>query len=132
MRSILDSNGKSIFKLPVGWFILAARPYTSHPDDEYLTLVLLHNPDKKEFVTWVYNHQSGGPTDGRYFTRWESAFGDFLNRRVDYVNMAAVRGLVDACDALIEFWDNDNPVQAAALQVEDFRKALAEVKRLAK
>ena len=58
--------------------ILKRKPYSDHPDDHYLEIVLakidwgLH-----PFVTWGLNHESGGYFLGHYFETLEEAEEDF-------------------------------------------------------
>ena len=73
------------FKLPVlreekGRYVIAEMPYSAHPDDTYLTLVLCVY--KGQFVTWVYNRSDAGFYYGRYFdTAYARALEDFIERR---------------------------------------------------
>lgn len=46
--------------------ILAAKPYSDHPGDHYLSIVLAQN-FKGEYVTWLHNSQDGGFYSGHYF-----------------------------------------------------------------
>lgn len=45
--------------------LLAFRPYSSHPDDHYLSVVLRIN-EKSEYVTHVFNSSDGGYSLGHY------------------------------------------------------------------
>lgn len=62
---------------------IATRPFSSHPDDAYLSVVL-HRNFKGEYVTHVYNSQSDGFVHGHYFGKTaedlEKAMEDFKNR----------------------------------------------------
>ena len=59
---------------------IATRPYSSHPDDSHLSVVL-HRNFKGELVTHVHNTQDGGFYHGHYFGKdMEKAMEDFKNR----------------------------------------------------
>jgi len=59
---------------------IAEKPYSNHPDDNYLSIVL-HKNFKGELVTHVHNKQDGGYHHGHYHgTDMESAMKDFNER----------------------------------------------------
>lgn len=60
---------------------IASKPYSSHPDDYYLSIVL-HKNFKGEFVTHMANSEDGGFYHGRYFDNLEDAMKDFETRGV--------------------------------------------------
>lgn len=64
--------------------IIATKPYSSHPDDSHLTVVL-HKNFKGEYVTHVHNSEDGGFYWGHYFSDLESAMKDFHKRGESYV-----------------------------------------------
>lgn len=61
--------------------VLMERPLSNHPDDAFLSFVLveLSNGD---YVTWVYNGENGGYTGGAYFKheQFPEAVQSFLER----------------------------------------------------
>ena len=121
-------DGSLMFKMPSGWVVVAVRPYTNEPADNYLSLLLAFSDEKKEWVTWVYNHETGGCEHGNYFSKWNSAFNDFLNRRVERPNDEAVNNLIKACEEIVERWDFGMAAYPCSGVVAPLRKALAEVK----
>lgn len=62
--------------------ILGRKPYSSHPDDDYLQVVLakVETPHRQEFVTWVFNTQNNGYGHGHYFENLKEALADFNSR----------------------------------------------------
>lgn len=62
---------------------IAQRPYSSHPDDAHLSVVL-HKNFKGEYVTHVHNSQIDGFVHGHYFGKdveaLKEAMEDFKNR----------------------------------------------------
>jgi hypothetical protein len=62
---------------------IATRPFSNHPDDAYLQVVL-HKNFNGEYVTHVQNLQTGGFAYGHYFGKDADAFDkasqDFKNR----------------------------------------------------
>jgi len=46
--------------------IIKSKPYSDHPNDRPLTVVLAKNY-KGEFVTWIHNSKDGGFFWGHYF-----------------------------------------------------------------
>lgn len=62
---------------------IATRPYSNHPDDSHLTVVL-HKNFKGEYVTHVHNSHTDGFVHGHYFGKdtaaLEKATLDFKNR----------------------------------------------------
>jgi hypothetical protein len=65
-------------RLPPGAILVDKR---SVPNSEFLSVILCkwtrNNP---EFVTWIYNHDAGGCTSGRYFHNIMEAAKDFNDR----------------------------------------------------
>jgi len=66
-------------------------PYSRDPERDFLTVKLVYSVYKQEFITFLYNKQSGGFTEGHYFIPEETtlkgmkkafneAFNDFLDR----------------------------------------------------
>jgi hypothetical protein len=62
---------------------IATRPYSNHPDDAHLSVVL-HKNFKGEYVTHVYNSQTDGFVHGHYFGKdvdsLDKATADFKSR----------------------------------------------------
>ena len=58
--------------------ILKTKPYSNHPDDHYLSIVLAKAFGK--FVTWAYNNQDGGYFWGHYFETLTEAKEDYKKR----------------------------------------------------
>jgi len=62
---------------------IAIRPYSNHPNDSHLQVVL-HKNFKGEYVTHVQNTQAGGFVHGHYFGKdvnaFDKAMTDFKNR----------------------------------------------------
>jgi hypothetical protein len=59
---------------------IAQKPYSNHPEDYYLTVVL-HRNFKGELVTHIHNSTDGGYYYGRYHgDDMESAMEDFKAR----------------------------------------------------
>jgi hypothetical protein len=62
---------------------IATRPYSTNPDDSYLSVVL-HKNFKGEYVTHVQNLHTGGFAHGHYFGKGldalEKAMADFKSR----------------------------------------------------
>jgi len=70
-----------------GYAIVAERPYSFHPGDHYLTIVLAISPHARlgvgrELVTWMFNSQDKGYSTGHYFPESEAAdaLADFETR----------------------------------------------------
>lgn len=57
------------------------KPYSDHPDDAFLSVVL-HRNFKGEWVTHVRNNQDGGFSHGHYFTDLADAAKDYNERGV--------------------------------------------------
>lgn len=61
---------------------IAEKPFSNHPDDHYLSIVL-HKNFKDEYVTHMYNSQDKGYYHGHYHGNdMESAMKDFNERGV--------------------------------------------------
>lgn len=62
--------------------ILGHKPYSSHPDDDYLQVVLakVETAHRSEFVTWVLNLHTNGYSHGHYFENLKEALADFNKR----------------------------------------------------
>lgn len=66
--------------------ILLARPYSMHPDDWYLSVVMaaLPNNSLHPYVTWMHNSSFVNNSDyffhGNYFKTKEEAFEDWKKR----------------------------------------------------
>jgi len=70
--------------VPSNAIILLTRPYSMHPDDWYLSVVMAQLPDNDitPYVTWGCNVSFGGTLffEGHYFSdKWE-AFKDWKTR----------------------------------------------------
>jgi hypothetical protein len=72
---------------PNGFQVVAIRPYSSHPSDQYLFVMLcerevdkVKEPYVDPYVTWTYNAQSRGYGNGHYFQKSDAALSDFLRR----------------------------------------------------
>lgn len=60
--------------------IHAEKPYSTHPDDGHLRIVLATS-NKGEYVTWAFNKQDGGFFWGHYFgDDYDAALADFNKR----------------------------------------------------
>ena len=65
---------------------LAKKPYSSHPADHYLTIVLRQDTDNPytQFVTHIHNSTlaggEGGYVEGHYFNGLDKALKDFNDR----------------------------------------------------
>jgi hypothetical protein len=47
--------------------IILEKPYSNHPGDHYLSIVLAEVPGgRKKFVTWLSNNECGGFSEGHY------------------------------------------------------------------
>jgi hypothetical protein len=66
--------------LPAGYKLVAVKPYSDHPDDNFLWIVLAQGPE--EYVTWLFNVQQNGCGNGRYFgeDEYTVALDDFNTR----------------------------------------------------
>ena len=64
--------------------ILLVRPYSMHPDDHYLSIVMTQilNNDVTPYVTWGCNVSFGDVRyfEGHYFKTKEEAFEDWKTR----------------------------------------------------
>ncbi len=56
------------------------KPYSSHPGDKHLTVVLARTGGHHPWVTWVHNSQDGGYFWGHYFETLKDANEDFRKR----------------------------------------------------
>jgi hypothetical protein len=63
-----------------GFQYIADRPFSKHPDDWYLRMVLAYKESRKEYVTWLYNASLGGLHEGRYTQDQRVAMDDFHSR----------------------------------------------------
>jgi hypothetical protein len=64
----------------IGWEYIDHKPYSGHPDDWFLQVVIAARPNRTEYVTWLYNAELGGLHGGRYTNSGENAMKDFLER----------------------------------------------------
>ena len=73
---------KHDFQLP-GYKLIAHRPVSANPLDEYLSYVLAVSKiaDKMEYVVWLYNHQDKGCSGGDYIKEADKALDRFLTRK---------------------------------------------------
>ena len=87
------SNQKcAIGKVNAGYEIIAQQPYSDHPDDKHLFIVLGRRPlGTKEYVTWMYNAKDGSFNWGKYFnghfrdkSAYELALESFKDRSKIY------------------------------------------------
>jgi hypothetical protein len=62
--------------------VLKVKPYSHHFDDWFLSVVLCQYGT--EYVTWIFNEQTGGAGTGHYFNadNYEAAVKDFMERGV--------------------------------------------------
>ena len=67
--------------VPAGWTIIASKPYSTHPDDGHLSVVLCRSQHRDEWVTWLGNAQNGGCHHGHYFRDTDEALTDYTRRR---------------------------------------------------
>jgi hypothetical protein len=63
--------------------IKAYRPLSSHPDDDYLRVILRHNNEDlyTPYCTHLYNSKDEGFYEGHYFKTLDEALEDFKVRR---------------------------------------------------
>jgi len=84
VKKWLDGSAEAVETLPEGAIILLARPYSMHPDDWYLSVVMaqLPNNDITPYVTWGCNVSFGDTRffGGHYFKDKEDAFKDWKER----------------------------------------------------
>ena len=59
---------------------IAFKPYSDHPDDHYLSIVL-HTTSSGEYVTHVYNSQDEGYYHGHYHGKDFQAAREDFNKR---------------------------------------------------
>jgi hypothetical protein len=82
---------------------LREKPYSDHPDDHFLSIVLREN-FKGELVTHLYNAQSGGYSNGHYHgVDWGAALADFHSR-----GKASAEPACDEKVALVFMGDTDD------------------------
>lgn len=67
--------------VPAGWTVVASKPYSTHPDDGYLSVILCKSEHREEWVTWLGNSSCGGCGNGHYFRDAEAALTDYVRRR---------------------------------------------------
>ena len=60
--------------------ILKRKPWSGHPDDGHLQIVLAEVGGLHPYVTWGYNHYDKGYFGGRYFKTYREARDDFERR----------------------------------------------------
>lgn len=65
--------------------ILERRPFSMHPEDKYLHIVLARRPykyapDGYEYVTWIHNLSDGAFHQGHYSFEKDEAERDFWER----------------------------------------------------
>ena len=60
--------------------VLMRAPYSGHPDDWFLNIVLCELDDGEQYVTWDENVLTGGFAHGHYFQTLEEAIEDFPKR----------------------------------------------------
>ena len=60
--------------------IIADLPYSLHPEDSYLRLVVHRAQHNNDWVTHVQNLQTGGFVSGHYFRTKEEALKDLITR----------------------------------------------------
>lgn len=69
-------------RIPLGAKLVAIRPFSVHPADNYLAVIMCEreNVDVHDrFVVWMYNYQDNGCHHGNYFSKAEDAFKYFCN-----------------------------------------------------
>jgi len=64
-----------------GRLVLKRKLYSNHPYDKHLEVVLAYLPEKKEYVTWMYNKECGGFNTGHYYTELAPALKNFDERK---------------------------------------------------
>jgi hypothetical protein len=65
-----------IEKLPLGAMIIESRRIESH-----LSVIICKLAARKQYATWIYNHDISGCVEGHYFDDLEIAANDFKTRR---------------------------------------------------
>jgi hypothetical protein len=62
--------------------VLGVKPYSHHYEDWFLSVILCQYGT--EYVTWIFNEQTGGAGTGHYFNadNYEAAVKDFMERGV--------------------------------------------------
>ena len=66
-----------------GFNLIAHKMFSSHPDDSYLSLVLVQrvrDGEKLDFVVWTYNSEFIGFGGGYYTNDIKEAFKNFNER----------------------------------------------------
>lgn len=64
-----------------GYTLLGVKPLTAHPDDKYLTVVLVNRHTQVQpFVTWICNVTDPSFNTGVYFTELKDALERFNKR----------------------------------------------------
>lgn len=71
-------NNSCAAKSEMKRIILLSKPYSNIKGDEYLKVVLAKYYG--EYVTWVYNESINDYNTGHYFTIFDDALRDFINR----------------------------------------------------
>ena len=74
-----DDDGDYV-DLPSGVVLLGIKPYSSELGDAFLSIVLAYDPEKSEWVTWIYNWQIKGCSSGHYFKTFREAWVEFQDR----------------------------------------------------
>lgn len=67
--------------IPAGWTLIASKPYSTHSDDNHLSVVLCRSQYRDEWVTWLGNSSCGGCGNGHYFQDTAAALEDYVRRR---------------------------------------------------
>lgn len=75
--------------VPEGWHLVTDKPYTENAADAHLRVVLAYreyrHPTRlwvKEFVSWLFNAQTGGCENGHYFESLDAAANDYRARGI--------------------------------------------------
>lgn len=70
----------SSYTNPMQKRLIAQKPYSLHPGDKHLTVVLCEIGGHMPFVTWIRNNEAKGDDSGHYYSTLAEALFDFESR----------------------------------------------------
>ena len=73
---------------------ITSKPYSKHPDDHYLRIVMATIKDK-EYATWLYNKELDGMYEGHYFTTRREAMIDYAKRGIRTVAPGEIEVVIE-------------------------------------
>lgn len=64
---------------PLGTLLIGIKPYSNHPDDSHLWIVMCKRPEgeRQEFIVWNLNTKDPGYYNGEYYELYEDALAKF-------------------------------------------------------